>query len=148
MKVLEEFKSFIARGNVMDMAVGIIMGAAFTAIVTSMVGDMIMPVVGMVTGGMDFSALYLNLSGQDYPSLAAAQEAGAATINYGVFLNAVINFLIVSFVVFILVKNVNRIKEIAAKKEAADAEKAPVTPPADILLLSEIRDLLKKQNKK
>jgi large conductance mechanosensitive channel len=148
MKVLEEFKNFIARGNVMDMAVGIIMGAAFTAIVTSMVGDMIMPIVGLLTGGIDFSALYLNLSGQDYTSLDAATKAGAATINYGVFINAIINFLIISFVVFMLVKNVNRIKEMAAKKEAADAKKAPTKPSADVLLLTEIRDLLKKQNKK
>ncbi len=143
MSMVNEFKDFIARGNVMDMAVGIIMGAAFTTIVKSLVDDVIMPVVGIFTGGMDFSAMYINLTESVYPNLAAAQEAGAATINYGIFINAVINFLIVAFVVFMLIKQVNRIKDMAEKeKEEAPAD-APVTP-ADIALLTEIRDLLKK----
>lgn len=141
--MFNEFRDFIARGNVMDMAVGIIMGAAFTAIVKSMVDDLLNPVIGLFTGGLDFGKLYLNLSGQDYETLAAAQEAGAATLNYGMFVNAVINFLIVAFVVFLLVKNVNKIKDMAEKKEAEE-EANPPKPPADIALLTEIRDLLKK----
>lgn len=134
--MLKEFRDFIARGNVMDMAVGIIMGAAFTSIVKSMVDDIIMPVVGVFTNGIDFSDLYVNLSGREYESLAAAKAAGAATINYGIFLNAVISFLIVSLVVFFLVKNVNRLK----KKE----EVAPQAPPEELVVLREIRDLLRK----
>ena len=142
--MIKEFKDFIARGNVMDMAVGIIMGAAFTAIVKSMVGDLIMPAIGVVTSGVDFSDLYIALDGQVYDSLDAAKEASAPIITYGAFINAVINFLIVAFVVFFLVKGVNKIKEAAEKEqEEAPAEEAPATP-ADIELLTEIRDLLKK----
>lgn len=142
--MLNEFKSFIAKGNVMDMAVGIIMGAAFTAIVTSMVSDLLNPVIGLFMGGVDFSNMYINLSGEEYASLAAAQEAGAATFNYGLFINAVINFLIVAFVVFLLVKGVNKIKDEAIKKEKEEAA-APAKPPADVVLLTEIRDLLAKK---
>lgn len=134
--MFNEFKSFIAKGNVMDMAVGIIIGAAFTAIVNSMVGDILMPVIGMLTSGVDFSNLFFTLDGNSYATMAAAEEAGATVIKYGVFINAVINFLIVAFVIFMLVKQINRLKE----KEAA----APATPPADVKLLTEIRDLLKK----
>jgi large conductance mechanosensitive channel len=142
--MFKEFKDFIARGNVMDMAVGIIMGAAFTAIVTSMVKDLLNPFIGLFTGGVDFASMYLNLSGQEYETLTAAQEAGAATVNYGIFINAVINFLIVAFVVFMLVRTVNRIKE-AAEKEQAEEAAAPAKPSADIVLLTEIRDLLAKK---
>jgi large conductance mechanosensitive channel len=142
--MLNEFKNFIARGNVMDMAVGIIIGAAFTAIVTSLVTDIINPFIGLFTGGIDFGSHYINLSGQEFESLAAAQAAGAATVNYGLFLNAVIQFLIVAFVVFMLVRTINKIKDAAIKKEAEEAA-SPSTPPADIQLLSEIRDLLKKK---
>lgn len=134
--MLNEFKNFIARGNVMDMAVGIIIGAAFTAIVNSMVGDVLMPIIGMATSGLDFSNLFIALDGNEYATLAAAEEAGAAIVKYGVFINAVINFLIVAFVIFILVKQINKLKE----KEAAK----PSAPAADIKLLTEIRDLLKK----
>jgi large conductance mechanosensitive channel len=134
--MLKEFKDFIARGNVMDMAVGIIMGAAFTAIVNSMVGDLIMPIIGMLTSGVDFADKFVALDGQSYANLAAAKTAGATVVTYGVFINAVINFLIISFVVFMLVKGVNKIKK--------QAEAAPAAPPADVVLLSEIRDLLKK----
>lgn len=134
--MLKEFKNFIARGNVMDMAVGIIIGAAFTAIVNSMVGDLIMPFIGVVTSGVDFSNLYFALDGNSYESLAAAEAAGAAVVKYGTFINAVINFLIVAFVIFMLVKQVNRLKQ----KEAA----APSAPAADIVLLTEIRDALRK----
>jgi large conductance mechanosensitive channel len=134
--MLKEFKEFIARGNVFDMAVGIVMGAAFTAIVNSAVADLVMPIVGVLTSGVDFSDKFVTLNGEDYANLAAAKAAGAPVLTYGVFVNAVINFMIVSFVIFMLIKQVNRLK----KKEAA----APSTPPAEVLLLTEIRDLLKK----
>tara|TARA_B100001750_G_C15428209_1_gene556721 strand:- start:142 stop:579 length:438 start_codon:yes stop_codon:yes gene_type:complete len=141
--MLKEFKNFIARGNVMDMAVGIIMGAAFTAIVNSMVKDLLNPFIGLFTNGTDFSNMYVNLSGEEFETLAAAQEAGAATVNYGLFINAVINFVIVAFVVFMLVRGVNRIKE-AAERKAIEEPASPSAPsvPADIALLKEIRDLL------
>ena len=137
--MFKEFKAFIAKGNVMDMAVGIIIGAAFTAIVTSLVGDILMPFIGVFSAGMDFSNLFVALDGNTYASLDAAKEAGAPIIAYGVFMNAVINFLIVAFVIFMLVKQINRLKEEEAK--------APAVPPADVKLLKEIRDILKKQNK-
>ncbi|MGE0717238.1 MAG: large conductance mechanosensitive channel protein MscL [Alphaproteobacteria bacterium] len=130
-----EFRAFIARGNVIDLAVGIIIGAAFTSIVDSLVKDIIMPPIGLLLGGIDFSDFYINMSGKEYPSLAAAREAGAATINYGVFINAVIKFMIVAFAVFILVKQVNRLY----KKPPPP----PPTVPEDVKLLAEIRDLLK-----
>lgn len=114
-----DFREFIARGNVFDLAVGIVIGAAFASVVDSFVKDILMPPIGLVTGGVDFSNLYINLSGEQYPSLAAAQEAGAATINYGVFLNNMISFLIVAFAVFLLVGQYNRLR----KREAV-----PVAP--------------------
>jgi len=106
--MLKEFKQFAMRGNVLDMAVGIIIGAAFGKIVTSFVSDVIMPPFGRVLGKVDFSNLFLNISGQHYDSLAAAKAAGAATINYGLFLNTVIDFLIVAFVIFMIIRQVNR----------------------------------------
>ncbi len=106
----EEFKTFIARGNVIDLAVGIIIGAAFNDIVKSLVNDIIMPPIGKLMNNVDFTNLFINLGDGDYPSLKAAQEAGAATINYGLFINTVINFLIVAIVVFILIKQINRLK--------------------------------------
>ncbi|MBL4805496.1 MAG: large conductance mechanosensitive channel protein MscL [Alphaproteobacteria bacterium] len=143
--MINEFKEFIARGNVMDMAVGIIMGAAFTAIVTSMVGDLLMPFIGVFTAGIDFADLYISLDGESYANLAAAEAAGAAIVKYGAFINAVINFLIVAFVVFMLIKGVNNLKR---KQEEAPPEDKPAPPPADIALLTEIRDLLAKDTKK
>ncbi|MCC7046707.1 MAG: large conductance mechanosensitive channel protein MscL [Alphaproteobacteria bacterium] len=137
--MLQEFKAFIARGNVIDLAVGIIIGAAFTAIVNSLVNDIIMPPVGLILGGIDFSNIFITLSKGSYPTLAEAQKAGAATLNIGLFINAVIKFLIVAWAVFILVKQVNRFN----KKEAAPA--APPPPPPQEVLLAEIRDLLKKR---
>lgn len=142
--MFKEFKDFIARGNVMDMAVGIIMGAAFTAIVNSMVGDLIMPIVGMATSGINFSDQFITLTTESYTTLKAAQDAGAPVITYGVFIDAVINFLIISFVVFMLVKGVNKIKAAAEKEAEEKAAEAPKTPAADIVLLTEIRDLLQK----
>lgn len=121
--MLKEFKEFAMRGNVLDMAVGIIIGAAFGKIVTSLVNDLIMPPIGVLLGGVDFSEIYLNLSGGSYESLAAAKEAGAATINLGVFINTVLNFLIVAFAIFLLIRNVNRLKR---KEEVAPAP-APTT---------------------
>jgi large conductance mechanosensitive channel len=133
--MLKEFRAFIARGNVIDLAVGIVVGAAFTGVVNSLVKDIIMPPIGRVTGGVDFSNLFVNLSGGHYDSLAAAQQAGAATVNFGVFINTLINFLIVSFAIFIVVKQVNRFY----KKDAPP----PAPPPKTEVLLEEIRDLLK-----
>ncbi|MBN2339741.1 MAG: large conductance mechanosensitive channel protein MscL [Acidobacteria bacterium] len=116
--MFKEFKEFAMKGNVLDMAVGIIIGAAFGKIITSFVSDVLMPPIGMLMGGMDFSNLFLTLSGGEFASLAAAKEAGAATLNYGLFLNTVIDFLIVAFAIFLLVKQVNRMKR---KEEAAPA---------------------------
>jgi large conductance mechanosensitive channel len=106
--MFKEFKEFAMRGNVMDMAVGIIIGAAFGGIVTSLVNDILMPPIGKMLGHVDFSNLFISLNGQDYPSVAAAKAAGAATVNYGIFINTIINFLIVAFAVFLLVRMVNR----------------------------------------
>ena len=143
--MIQEFKDFIAKGNVMDMAVGIIIGAAFTAIVTSLVGDLINPIIALFTGGIDFSGWFYPLDGNEYASLAAAQEAGAPVFAIGNFLMAVINFLIIAFVVFMLVKMVNRIKDAAAaeRPEEAPAEAAPAGP-SELDVLLEIRDALKR----
>lgn len=117
MRVFDEFRKFIARGNVLDMAVGIIVGAAFTTVVRSLVDDVLMPPIGRLTGGVDFSDLYWNLSGGEYASLAEARAAGAATINYGLFLNNVLSFLIVSAAVFFLVRTYNRFLEALGRSE-------------------------------
>jgi large conductance mechanosensitive channel len=106
--MLKEFKEFAMRGNVVDMAVGIIIGAAFGRIITSLVSDIVMPPIGLVLGRVDFSNLFLNLSGKPYDTLAAAKAAGAVTVNYGMFLNSVIDFLIVAFVIFLLIRQINR----------------------------------------
>jgi len=140
--VLKEFKDFIAKGNVMDMAVGIIIGAAFTAIVKSLVADLINPFISIFTGGIDFTNLFLILGEGEFSSLAAAQDAGAAVFAYGSFIMAVINFLIVAYVVFLLVKTVNKAKAAAEGPEEA-APEAPKGPTQEELL-GEIRDLLKK----
>ncbi len=136
--MLKEFKEFALRGNVVDMAVGIIIGAAFGKIVTSLVNDVVMPPLGLLTGKVDFSQLYWNLSGVDYASLDAAQKAGAATLNYGLFLNAVLNFLIVALAVFLLIRAMNRLQ-----KKAEETPQEPPKPSAEVQLLSEIRDALK-----
>jgi len=141
--MIKEFRDFIARGNVMDLAVGIIIGAAFTAIVNSLVTDLINPIIGVITGGLDFSNLFVNLGEGEYASLAAAREAGAPVFAYGSFITAVINFLIIAFVVFMLVKTVNRIRGAAIKKEEAAAAAAPPPGPTQEQLLMEIRDALK-----
>lgn len=141
--MLNEFKAFIAKGNVVDLAVGIIIGAAFTAIVNSLVADLINPIIGLVTGGVDFSNLFIDLSGTAPVSLAAAREAGAPVFAYGAFITAVINFVIIAWVVFLLVKAVNRLKEASAKKEAEVA--AAPAGPSELDVLMEIRDALKKK---
>ena len=119
--MLKEFKEFAMRGNVLDMAVGIVIGASFGKIIGSFVDDILMPPIGLLLGRMDFSNLFLNLSGQKYETLAAAKEAGAATLNYGMFFNTVINFLIVAFAIFLLIRQVNRFKR---------AQEAPAAAPA------------------
>lgn len=134
--LLNEFKTFIARGSVIDLAVGIIIGAAFTGIVDSLVKDVLMPPLGLITGKVDFANKFLILSGETFDTLAAAQAAGAVTLNYGLFINAVIKFLIVAFAVFMLVRQINKLK--------AQDSAAPSTPPRNEVLLEEIRDLLKK----
>ena len=142
--MLKEFKEFAVKGNVLDMAVGIIIGAAFGTIVKSLVDDILMPPIGLLLGGVDFTDLFISLKVGSIPgpyaTLAAAREAGAVTINYGVFINGLISFLIVAFAVFLIVKSFNKLK---AKEEAAPA--APPPPPeptAEEKLLAEIRDIL------
>ena len=137
MTILHEFKTFIARGNVFDLAVGIIIGAAFTGVVNSLVSDLFMPVFGKLTSNINFTDMFYSLDGVKYPTLKAAKDVNAPIVAYGAFLNNVINFLIVSFVVFLMVKQVNRLKH-----HAPPAPPGP--PPEDILLLREIRDNLKK----
>lgn len=136
--MLNEFKTFIAKGNVIDLAVGIIIGAAFTAIVSSLVADLINPIIGLITGGIDFSNLYIDLSGTNPATLAAAREAGAPVFAYGAFLTAVINFLIIAWVVFLLVKAVNRLKDATTKKEAAAAAVAAPAGPSEVEVLQQI----------
>lgn len=121
--MFNEFKAFIMRGNVVDLAVGVIIGAAFDKIVSSLVSDLIMPPIGLILGGVDFSSLFISLTGQSYASLAEAQAAGAPTINYGLFLNTVINFLIVGFAMFLLVRAVNRMQRQPEPPPAAPTTK-------------------------
>jgi len=134
MSIVKEFREFAARGNVIDLAVAVVMGTAFGAITKSLVDDIIMPVVGLVLGGADFSNLFITLR-------AAVGDTPAVTLNYGVFINVIINFIIVAFAMFLLVKGINSLKR---KQAEAPAEDAPAPPPEDVALLREIRDLLKK----
>ena len=106
-----EFKEFIIRGNVVDLAVGVVIGVAFGKIVTSFVEDILMPPIGLALGNVDFSNLFINLSGKDYPSVAAAKAAGAATLNYGIFFNNILNFVIIAFAIFLLIKQINRMQK-------------------------------------
>jgi large conductance mechanosensitive channel len=135
---VQEFKEFAMRGNVVDLAVGLVIGAAFGAIVNSLVNDIIMPPIGLVMGNVDFSDLFIDLSDQEYTSLAAARDAGAPVIAYGAFINVVINFIIVAFAIFLVIKGMNRMRR---KQEQAPVE-TPV-PPRQETLLEEIRDILK-----
>lgn len=145
MGMLKEFKEFAVKGNVADMAVGIIIGAAFGTIVKSLVDDVIMPPIGLLLGDVDFSNLFAVLkegaqAAAPYATLAEAQAAGAVTLNYGLFINTVITFLIVAFAVFLLIRSLNKLK-----KKQAEAPAAPPAPSAEEILLTEIRDLLKRQ---
>ena len=140
--MLNEFKTFIARGNVMDLAVGVIIGGAFGLIVNSLVEDIVMPIVGVIFGGFDFSNYFLPLNiNVTATTLAAAREQGAV-FAYGNFITVIINFLILAWIIFLMVKGVNKLRASVEKKEKEEAAAAP--PPADVALLTEIRDLLKK----
>lgn len=156
--MVKEFKEFIAKGNVMNLAVGVIIGGAFQSIVNSLVNDIIMPIITLITGGIDFTNWFISLDGTKYESLAAAEAAGASTLNYGVFITAVINFLLMALVIFFIVKTINGAEKKSAEKLAKLAKKnkkqgekdeTPAVPQKseDVLLLEEIRDLLKNQKK-
>lgn len=133
--MFKDFKEFAMRGNVIDLAVGVVIGAAFGKIVSSLVEDIIMPPIGYLTGGIDFSSLFVALNGESYPSLAAAKAAGAATLNYGVFINVLIQFLIIAFALFIIVRQINKLVKPSAS--------VPAPPSKTEVLLAEIRDALK-----
>jgi large conductance mechanosensitive channel len=135
--MLKEFKDFAMRGNVVDMAVGIIIGAAFGKIVSSLVADVIMPPIGLAMGGVDFSSLFFDLSGAGHATLAAAEEASAPIIKYGVFINTVLDFVIIAFAIFMVIKGLN-----SMKKKEEEAPAAPPAPSSEEKLLTEIRDLL------
>ena len=141
MGFIKEFKEFAMKGNVMDMAVGVIIGGAFGKIVSSLVDDVLMPIVGKLTGGVDFTNLFCTLGDGEYSTLAAAKEAGAATIAYGQFIQNVIDFLIVAFCIFLMIKGMNKLNR---KKEEPEAPAAPAGPTQEELL-AEIRDLLKQK---
>lgn len=140
--MLKEFREFIMRGNVLDLAVAVILGAAFTAIVVSLVNDIIMPILGLLTGGVNFNSLYINLSGKTFESYEAAKAAGAAVVGYGAFIQAIIGFVLIAFVVFMIIKAVN-----LAMKQREEAPASPPGPTKEEQLLTEIRDLLAKQGR-
>ena len=145
---IKEFREFISRGSVMDLAVGVIIGGAFQSIINSLVNDIIMPIITLITGGIDFSNWFIALDGSHYSTLAAAQEAGASTLNYGVFLTAVINFLLVAVVIFSIIKAMNKFAAAAKLKKDQEEAAAPAPEPtAEEKLLTEIRDLLKEGGK-
>jgi large conductance mechanosensitive channel len=139
--MLREFREFIARGNVFELAVGIIIGAAFTAIVNSVVEDLINPIIGVFTGGVDFNNLFFALSTESYASVAAAEAAGVAVFRYGSFITSIINFLIIAWVVFLMIRGVNKLRRLTV----APTEKTPDAParPSQEELLMEIRDILR-----
>ena len=139
--VFGEFSEFIKKGNVVDMAVGVVIGTAFGAIVTSIVNDIIMPLVSLLTGGLDFSNWFIALDGNSYATLEDATAAGVATVNYGSLISVVLNFLIVAFCIFIVVKAINKMKR---KEEPKKEEEAPKKSD-EVVLLEEIRDLMKKR---
>ena len=139
--MLNEFKEFALKGNVMDMAVGIIIGGAFGKIIASLVGDVLMPIIGLFTGGFDVSQKYILLGEGSYESLAAAEEAGAAVLKYGAFIMSIFDFIIIAFVIFMMIRWMNSLRK---QEEAAEAAEPP-PPPKDQVLLEEIRDILAKQ---
>lgn len=138
MGFVSEFKVFIAKGNVLDLAIGVIIGAAFGKIVTSLTDDIIMPVVGLALGKIDFANLFIAMNGQHYATLAEAKKAGVGTINYGLFINALINFLIIAFIIFMIVRAANRMK-----KAPVEVVAVPAAPTTDQQLLMDIRDSLR-----
>jgi large conductance mechanosensitive channel len=140
-KWVQEFKEFSIKGNVVDLAIGVIIGGAFGKITTSLVNDIIMPPIGLLLGNVDFQNLFINLSGKEFRSLSEAVSAGAPTINYGTFLNTILNFLIISFAMFFAVKQINRMKR---KSDLENEPKKDDKPSREVELLSEIRDLLKR----
>ena len=142
MGFISEFKEFAMKGNVMDMAVGVIIGGAFGKIVTSLVSDVLMPVIGKLTGGISFTDLFINLGDGNYQTLAAAQEAGAAVLAYGQFIQNIIDFIIIAFCIFLMIKGMNKLKK---EEPAAPAEPAAPKGPTQEELLAEIRDLLEKK---
>jgi large conductance mechanosensitive channel len=141
MKLFDEFKKFAMRGSVVDLAVGVVIGAAFTGIVTSLVKDILMPPIGLAMGGVDFSNFFVTLKGPHLATLAEAQKAAAVTVNYGIFINALINFLVVAIALFLLIRAINRLT--TPETPAEEAAAAPLPPPEEVLLLREIRDELK-----
>lgn len=136
--MIQEFKEFAAKGNVIDLAVGVIIGAAFGKIVSSLVSDVVMPPIGLVLGNVNFSSLFFDLSGKGYATLVAAREAGAPVIAYGNFINSLIDFIIIAFVIFLMVKQINKLKKAEEKKDEAPERE-------EVKLLTEIRDTLKKK---
>jgi large conductance mechanosensitive channel len=143
MSLIKEFKEFAIKGNAVDMAVGIIIGGAFGKIISSLVNDVIMPPIGRLLGSVDFTSLFINLGAEKFASLAEAKAAGAPTLNYGSFIQAIVDFLIVAFAIFSMIKAMNMLR----KKEAEQPAETPAEPPPpseDIVLLREIRDSLKK----
>lgn len=139
MGMVSEFKEFIARGNVVDLAVAVVIGGAFGKITTALVDGVVMPIVGMVLGRVDFSQLFISLDGTAYATLAAAQEAAAPVITYGAFIQTVLDFVLIAFVIFLMLKGYNRLKK---KQEEAPAEEKPAEPSEEVVLLREIRDSL------
>jgi large conductance mechanosensitive channel len=139
MSITQEFKEFVLRGNVVDLAVGVVIGGAFGKIVDSLVKDIVMPPIGLLLGGVDFRQLYINLGSGTYESLEAAEKAGAPLIKYGAFISTAVDFLIIAFAIFVAIKAINKLR-----RAPPPAPPAPPAPPEDILLLREIRDALKK----
>ncbi len=137
MSILREFKEFAIKGNMVDLAVAVIIGTAFSKIVSSLVQDVVMPVIGLFLGGVDFTELFITLGSGDYATLAEAEKAGAAVLRYGVFLQTLVDFLIIAWIVFIAVKAINRLKR-------QEPEPAPAAPPEEVVLLREIRDALRR----
>jgi len=136
--MLREFKKFVMRGNVIDLAVGIIIGAAFSTIITSLVGDIIMPPIGLILGKVDFNNMFITLAGPHFNTLAEAKAGGAVTMNYGIFINHIVNFLILAFIIFLMVRWVNKLK-------GPEELPPPAMPTKEEILLTEIRDILKAQ---
>ncbi len=141
MRLFDEFKKFAMRGNVVDLAVGVVIGAAFTGIVNSLVKDLITPPIGLAFGGIDFANFFVTLKGPHLATLAESQKAGAVTVNYGLFINALINFIVVALALFLLIRAINRLT--TPETPAEEAVAAPLPPPEEVLLLREIRDELK-----